>query len=805
MRRAMMELFGEDGPLARAIRGYRPRPGQIAMARAVADIRGRQTLEAGTGIGKTFAYLAPILQNGMSAVISTGTRALQDQLFHRDIPFLIKALNRPARATMLKGRSNYVCRRNVAAPSSPQLLKDERGDWARIVDFASRDEEGDIAAAADVAADSPAWGAAVSTRDSCPAQQCDFYENCFLYRARARARQADIIVVNHHLFLADMRLREESIAELLPNRDIVVFDEAHLLPSLAPSYFGESVAAADIRRMLSDIARESSRRELPPSLPAAAKKLQATLGMFLECSEPLLMKNKNASNIPAQDAMKNGEWKSAAMQLQSAVAQLRSVVVSAAENAPADQSMILSSLASRAAAVEKKMQAWLEAAKNEIGEGQSSQDSNNGGEGDDENGEEIPSVCWLQGDKRSGGLSLHIAPVSGREIFRRAWDNCKNIVMTSATLTVSGDFGNFARETGMDDANMQSWPSPFDYGRRAMLYLPGSIPDPKTRERFRLHRAGDSRRAAAAARQRGAGVCFVFKFAGDGRGRGDAFARVEKLPHFKAGRHAQRCLAERISRRGQRGAGGKFVVLAGGGHARRRAVIGGGGQDSVFAADRPAAEGARRLAQKARRKRLYGKSIAGGGNFDEASGGTADARLRRLGRVYGVRPPPVVARLRQGHSQFPPANAGRNRRKSRLRFSAKNAGAGGGEIGEKNFHSRESGNLFPRQREIPRSGNTMSPVGECGCRRRDSGFRRNGSSFNFAVPLSPIPAKAGISLLSNYLPASHPKTIRMTGRFPLSREWEGGGNEIFFCLAAYSARFYFARKPPSTGMAIPVK
>ena len=474
-----MELFGEDGPLAHAIRGYRPRPGQIAMARAVADIRGRQTLEAGTGIGKTFAYLAPILQNGMSAVISTGTRALQDQLFHRDIPFLIKALNRPARATMLKGRSNYVCRRNVAAPSSPQLLKDERGDWARIVDFASRDEEGDIAAAADVAADSPAWGAAVSTRDSCPAQQCDFYENCFLYRARARARQADIIVVNHHLFLADMRLREESIAELLPNRDIVVFDEAHLLPSLAPSYFGESVAAADIRRMLSDIARESSRRELPPSLPAAAKKLQAILGMFLECSEPLLMRNKNASNIPAQDAMKNGEWKSAATELQNTVAQLRSVVVSAAENAPADQSMILSSLASRAAAVEKKMQAWLEAAKNEIGEAQSSQDSNNGGEGGEDNGEEIPSVCWLQGDRRSGGLSLHIAPVSGREIFRRAWDNCKNIVMTSATLTVSGDFGNFARETGMDDANMQSWPSPFDYGRRAMLYLPGSIPDPK--------------------------------------------------------------------------------------------------------------------------------------------------------------------------------------------------------------------------------------------------------------------------------------------------------------------------------------
>ena len=480
MRRAMMELFGEDGPLARAIRGYRPRLGQIAMARAVADIRGRQTLEAGTGIGKTFAYLAPILQNGMSAVISTGTRALQDQLFHRDIPFLIKALNRPARATMLKGRSNYVCKRNVAAPSSPQLLKDERGDWARIVDFASRDEEGDIAAAADVAADSPAWGAAVSTRDSCPAQQCDFYENCFLYRARARARQADIIVVNHHLFLADMRLREESVAELLPNRDIVVFDEAHLLPSLAPSYFGESVAAADIRRMLSDIARESSRRELPPSLPAAAKKLQAILGMFLECSEPLLMRNKNASNIPAQDAMKNGEWKSAATELQNTVAQFRAVVVSAAENAPADQSMILSSLASRAAAVEKKMQAWLDAAKNEIGEVQSSQDSNNGGEGDEDNGEEIPSVCWLQGDKRSGGLSLHIAPVSGREIFRRAWDNCKNIVMTSATLTVSGDFGNFARETGMDDANMQSWSSPFDYGRRAMLYLPGSIPDPKT-------------------------------------------------------------------------------------------------------------------------------------------------------------------------------------------------------------------------------------------------------------------------------------------------------------------------------------
>ncbi|MBE8158541.1 MAG: ATP-dependent DNA helicase, partial [Betaproteobacteria bacterium] len=217
---AVDKIFSENGILARAVKGYRPRAGQIAMARAVAEHSGKQILEAGTGIGKTFAYLAPILCNGLSAVISTGTRALQDQLYLRDLPFLIKTLQTPARVAMLKGRANYLCRRNLADPQQSQLFRGGGGDWARVLEYAKNTEEGDIRGATDIAADSPIWTAAVSARETCPAQGCEHYEKCFLYRARARAKAADIVIVNHYLFLADMRLREEEVAELLPARDL---------------------------------------------------------------------------------------------------------------------------------------------------------------------------------------------------------------------------------------------------------------------------------------------------------------------------------------------------------------------------------------------------------------------------------------------------------------------------------------------------------------------------------------------------------------------------------------------------------
>ncbi len=531
----MKFIFAEDGPLARAIEGYRPRAGQIAMARAVEERRGRQVLEAGTGIGKTFAYLAPILQNGMSAVISTGTRALQDQLFLRDIPFLVKTLQTPARVAMLKGRGNYLCLRNLANPEQSRLFKGESDDWARVLEFAKNTEEGDIRGAADIPASSPVWEAAVSTRETCPAQGCEHYEKCFLYRARARARAADIVIVNHYLFLADMRLREEDIAELLPARDIAVFDEAHLLPSLAPRYFGESVSDSDLFRITAEIERRAARTALPPGFTALAKQWRAAAGALLELSEHF------APSVPAADALANAEWTNAARRLQTTADELRDAAIDRAGKGDAESREWFAATAARVAAAAQKLQRWLllaeggetetdsdsesqntsgisAPAKSKLGrksknksgaaselesesetqskteaesESKPQTESQNESGGEIENGAEseteiadgdgqtIPSACWVEKTPR-GGLSLHAAPVSGREMFRRAWENAENVVMTSATLTISGAFDNFLEETGMDGARAESWASPFDYAGRAMLYLPPELPSPNS-------------------------------------------------------------------------------------------------------------------------------------------------------------------------------------------------------------------------------------------------------------------------------------------------------------------------------------
>ncbi|MGI9298526.1 MAG: ATP-dependent DNA helicase [Gammaproteobacteria bacterium] len=460
----MNDIFAVDGPLAKVISDYRPRGGQIAMARAISEGRGLQVLEAGTGIGKTFAYLAPILRDGMSAVISTGTRALQDQLFFRDIPFLTAALGRTSRAAMLKGRGNYLCRRNLAHPAQSQLFSGD-GDWAKVLEFAARDEEGDIRGAKDIPARSPVWAAAVSTRETCPAQGCDFYEKCFLYRARARAREADIVVVNHSLFLADMRLREEEVAELLPSRDIVVFDEAHLLPSLAPSHFGESISAADIMRILAETDRRAARIPPPPAFSALCRRWRAAAGALMEASAHF------PPTVAGREALSRAEWRNAADLLLRGMQNARDAAIDLAGGAESDSGEWFAGIAARVAAAVEKLQRWrIRAEGGEIPE------DNSDSESESDSAETIPSVCWVRRGRDS--FALHTAPVSGREIFRRAWQNCGDVVMTSATLSVGGGFANFIEETGMDDARAESWASPFDFAARALLYLPPQMPDP---------------------------------------------------------------------------------------------------------------------------------------------------------------------------------------------------------------------------------------------------------------------------------------------------------------------------------------
>ena len=306
-------FFAKDGPLAAAMPGYRPRDGQIAMAKTVEEslIGGCHVLEAGTGIGKTFAYLAPIMQNNRTAIISTGTRALQDQLFLHDIPFLSKVLKRPIRATVLKGRANYLCRRNMAAGNN--MLIDDDGNWRELLKFSTQTTDGDIRGAAGVPFNSPLWNVATSTRESCSVQSCDYYNECFLYRARAKARDADIVIVNHHLFLADVRLKEEGIAEILPDRDVLLFDEAHLLPQLASQYFGDSLSSTRLLRVAVDAERAAAKCTEGAAVLQAARILRAAVGVLLESA------NFPEQRINAEESLQNKDWQDASRRLEMAL------------------------------------------------------------------------------------------------------------------------------------------------------------------------------------------------------------------------------------------------------------------------------------------------------------------------------------------------------------------------------------------------------------------------------------------------------------------------------------------------------
>ncbi len=454
-------VFSGGGSLARAMPGYRPRAGQAEMARAVEESAargGRFVFEAGAGIGKTFAYLAPILQNNWSAVISTGTRALQDQLFLRDIPFLEKALGRKVRAAVLKGRANYLCRRNIASGGAGLLSGGEDDDWAKICAFANKTKEGDIRAAEEVAADSPAWQAAVSTRENCPVQKCEHYGNCFLYSARARARDAEIVIVNHHLFLADMRLKEEGVAEILPSRDVLLFDEAHLLPQLAPKYLGDGIGTAQMMRLV---------KQTGGDFPSA-RALRAAVDEWLRAIDGF-----GEVRMPREQALSEEPIKRAAAHLLSAMQQFAEDLISRA-----DENEIFANCGEAAKRGAMQFAKWLDD-DDDNGNGNNAEGNNNNGGGEEEE-EVIPLVRWLE--KTKNNSLMHTAPLSGRVAFARQWENCRCVVFTSATLSVGGGFGDFAHAVAAEDAPAQTWESPYDFAGRARLFLPPDMPPPNTAE-----------------------------------------------------------------------------------------------------------------------------------------------------------------------------------------------------------------------------------------------------------------------------------------------------------------------------------
>jgi ATP-dependent DNA helicase DinG len=441
-------VLGPDGLLSKRVAGFRHRLQQEAMAEAVAEaIAVSETLicEAGTGTGKTYAYLVPALLSGRKVLISTGTRNLQDQLFHRDLPVIRDLLKIPARSALLKGRSNYLCLHRLGnalqdvRTANPELRRQVLAvrDWATVT------RSGDIAELA-LADDAPVWPAVTSTTDNCLGQECPEWERCHLVEARRRAQQADLVIINHHLLCADLSLKHEGFGEILPGADCFVIDEAHQLPEVASSFFGVAVSS----RQLIDLARDTEveyHREAgdaPELVERAARLRRAAHDLRLALGQ-------EARRAPWQELAANGTATRALAELQARLADLRDGL-----EAMEGRGKGLDSCLARSTDLGERLVVLAD-------------------QGDPD------GIRWFE--TQGQGLRLHLTPLevagifqSQRERHQAAW------IFTSATLAVGESFEHFAGQLGIVGARSERWDSPFDYPRQALLYLPRDMPDPSS-------------------------------------------------------------------------------------------------------------------------------------------------------------------------------------------------------------------------------------------------------------------------------------------------------------------------------------
>ncbi|HXI36580.1 MAG TPA: ATP-dependent DNA helicase, partial [Burkholderiales bacterium] len=456
LSKSLARAFAPDGPLAALIPGYKPRAQQLEMAAAIGDAiekNGVLVAEAGTGTGKTFAYLVPALLSGGKVIVSTGTKTLQDQLYDRDLPAVRGALASGASAALLKGRANYVCLYRLRRASSEARLgsRAEAAQLAKIVHFAERSTTGDRADLADVPEDAPVWAHATSTRENCLGQECPDYSDCFVMRARRNALAADVVVVNHHLFFADVVLRDEGVAELLPSCNTVVFDEAHQLPETARAFFGERLST----HQLLEICRDA-RVELRASGVAGegAAELDARAARLEKAARDLrLSLGDSAGRLGWRQALQLPGFGDALQKLGHALAQLGEPVAAQAERSEG------------LAACDRRIAA-ARALLARLGEG--------------EGGEE---VRWAEA--LAHAAVLHLTPISSAELFQRQMlDHPRAWIFTSATLAVGEDFEHFKRELGLGAAEARRWSSPFDFASQALLYLPRGLPAEPNDPRF---------------------------------------------------------------------------------------------------------------------------------------------------------------------------------------------------------------------------------------------------------------------------------------------------------------------------------
>lgn len=447
-------FFSADGILSRYIPGYRARSQQLEMAQAIAETIASNSVlvaEAGTGTGKTFAYLVPALLAGGKVILSTGTKTLQDQLFKRDVPTIRAALEVPVTIALLKGRANYICHYHLNKTLSDDgisfISREEIKFLKLIENYARRSKTGDKSGLSNVPENAVIWQQVTSTRENCLGSDCPDYKQCFVMEARKKALSSDIVIVNHHLFFADVMLRDEGVSELLPACNTVIFDEAHQLPETASLFFGESISTSQLLELVRDTTIEAMQhaRDFIPLSEAIASTEKATRDFRLAIPG-------EHTRLPLSLVKKYSDFDPKLSILLDKLSTLTGMLENQAERAEG-----LENCWQRAKQLLARLKQW------------------NNPDGSDD------FIRWVE--VFSQALQLNATPLSVAEIFNRQLNASPRAwVFTSATLSVKNDFSHYCLEMGLDTAKSVCWDSPFDFSEQSLLYVPTGLPEPNTRQ-----------------------------------------------------------------------------------------------------------------------------------------------------------------------------------------------------------------------------------------------------------------------------------------------------------------------------------
>nr|WP_058523686.1 ATP-dependent DNA helicase [Legionella birminghamensis] len=441
-------LFNENGRLSTAIPGFVAREAQVELAAAIAASIEKNAIliaEAGTGTGKTFAYLVPCLLSGKKTLISTATKTLQDQLFQKDLPNLIRALGLSLQIQNLKGRANYICRHRTELHAQEGRFTQAQAvhDLLFIREKLPLLQTGERSELPEINEDSAVWPYATSTADNCLGSECEHYKDCFLVKARKKAMDADLVVINHHLFFADSQLKEEGFAELLPGVEVVVFDEAHQLAEIAAIFNSERLSTRQLTEAANDLLLEWPVLDLPNQpFKQLAMELDKTIDQLL------LSIAREEEKLPWEQVIKQKQFETSWNSLLSILDQF----IAGIENAACEEQKGIGNCLARFK--ELKSLSLRLADRNQ------------------------PFIRWIERFKQS--LTCHATPFEVAQAFKKLISRQQAAyIFTSATLTLESSFNCFLKPLGLENAETMILPSPFNYQEQALLYLPRDLPDPK--------------------------------------------------------------------------------------------------------------------------------------------------------------------------------------------------------------------------------------------------------------------------------------------------------------------------------------